>query len=78
MLALPRPSTVSLISIVRRQQMRPVLVNRVGLLRLALHEAAEPKIEMTALTLAPRLALEGVDEIGTGFGEGAYLRPLFK
>jgi hypothetical protein len=28
---------------------------------------------MTALSLAARLALERVDEIGTGFGEGGHL-----
>jgi hypothetical protein len=53
--------------------MWPVLVDRIGLLRLALHKAAKPLVEMTALPLTPRHALKGMDEIGTGFGEGGHL-----
>jgi hypothetical protein len=52
--------------------MWPVLVNRIGLLRKALHESAEPLVEVTALIFTARLALEGVDEIRTGFGESGH------
>ena len=49
--------------------MRPILVDRIGLLRQALHEPTEPLVEMAALGFAAALALERVNKIGTGLGE---------
>lgn len=49
--------------------MRPVLVDWVGLPHSTHDISAEPEVEVAALSLATRLALERVDEIGTGLGE---------